>query len=381
MGPPEKETPHPSELGGRKGKRGDTADLAARVRRYGTAKSHTCKFVGAIGAATAQEIGIRFQRVVECGDWLKFRDYYTGPGVKLHSANFCKNTLVCSLCAIRRASRNLAAYLDRLKVVQAERPALVAHLVTLTVRNRTDLGEALAHLQDSLRTLHRRRSRANQPSIMHSIAGGVFSIEVTNNGNGWHPHVHAIWLAEEAPNTYALRSEWEAITGDSFMCDVRPIELLTDCGPDIDPHAAGFAEVFKYAMKPSELGPERMVEAYPILKGRRLLGSFGVFRGVEQPRELADDCSGLEDLPYIELLLRYSTNGGYRREKTESCGPERTHRANDQLRDGADGSQGGFRGAPSRSVVVVREDGSALRARAASPASARGALSDVGTSS
>lgn len=381
MGPPEKETPHPDQLGGETGKRGGTADLAARVRRYGTAKSHTRKLVGAIGAATAKEIGIRFDRVLDCGDWLKFRDYYTGPGIKLHSANFCKNTLVCSLCAIRRASRNLGVYLERLQVVQAERPSLVAYLVTLTVRNQPDLGEALEHLTDSLKLLHHRRVEKKSRSLMRDIAGGVFSIEVTNNGNGWHPHVHAIWLAESQPDVYALRAEWEQITGDSFMCDVRPIEKLTDCGPDIDPHAAGFAEVFKYAMKPSELGPERMVEAYPILKGRRLLGSFGVFRGVEQPRELADDCSGLEDLPYIELLLRYTQNGGYRREKIESCGPERTHRASDQLRDDCQAPKREFRGEASGAVVVVREDESAYVARAACASSVRAARSDVGTSS
>lgn len=304
-GSPKKETPHPGQLGGKTGKRGETADLAARVRRYGTAKSHTRKLVGAIGAPKAKELGIRFDRVLGCGDWLKFRDYYTGPGIKLHSANFCKNTLVCSLCAIRRASRNLAAYLERLQVVQVERPDLRPYLVTLTVRNGSNLAKTLEHLQRSLKLLHHRRLENKSRSLMRDIAGGVFSVEVTNVGKEWHPHVHAIWLAREQPDMYALRSEWEQITGDSFMCDVRPIEKLTDAGPDIDPHAAGFAEVFKYAMKPSELGPALMVEAYPILKGRRLLGSFGVFRGVPQSKELSDDLTGLDELPYVEFLYRY----------------------------------------------------------------------------
>ena len=310
-GSPEKETPHPDQLGGETGKRGGAADLSARAGRYGTAKSHTLRLVAGIGAARLADLRIPFRRVLECGDWLKFRDYYTGPGLKLHSANFCKNTLICSLCAIRRASRNLAAYLDRLQVVQAERPTLLPYLVTLTVRNRSDLGEALAHLTDSLKLLHHRRVEKKSRSLMRDVAGGVFSIEVTNTGKEWHPHVHAIWLAEEAPDMYALRAEWEQITGDSFMCDVRPIEKMEDAPADVDPHAKGFAEVFKYALKPSELGPERMVEAYPILKGKRLLGSFGVFRGVAEVKELADDLTGLDDLPYIEYLLRF-INGSYR---------------------------------------------------------------------
>lgn len=304
-GPGERKTPLPDQLGGTTGKRGGAADLQARAGRYGTAKSHTLRLAAGISSERAQLLRLPLKRILECGDWLKFRDYYTGPGLKLHSANFCKNTLVCSLCAIRRASRNLAAYLDRLTVVQVERPTLKPYLVTLTVRNRSDLGEALAHLTDSLKLLHHRRVEKKSRSLMRDVAGGVFSIEVTNTGNEWHPHVHAIWLAEEAPDMYALRAEWEQITGDSFMCDVRPIEQLTDAAPDINPHAKGFAEVFKYALKPSELGPDLMVEAYPILKGKRLLGSFGAFRGVVEPKSLADDLTGLEDLPYVEFLLHF----------------------------------------------------------------------------
>jgi Replication protein len=313
----EKETPHPDQLGGETGKRGGAADLAARAGRYGTAKSHTLRLVSAMGAPKCLELGIRFGRVSECGSWLKFRDYYTGPGIKLHSANFCKNTLVCSLCAIRRASRNLAAYLERFQVVQANRPTLKPYLVTLTVRNGSDLGERLAHLSKSLRLLHHRRMEKKSKSLMRDIAGGVFSIEVTNTGNEWHPHVHAIWLAAEYPNQHALRAEWEQITGDSFMCDVREISPLEDAPADIDPHAKGFAEVFKYAMKPSELGPALMIEAYPELKGKRLLGSFGDFRGVPESKELADDLAGLQDLPYEEFLFHY-INGRYRIENSAS---------------------------------------------------------------
>lgn len=308
-GPPKEKTPHPSELGGRKGIRGEQRALKERLRRQDNAKSHTLRLVSEIGCTKAKRIGLRYQRILECGDWLKYRDYYTGPGLKLHSANFCMNTLVCSLCAIRRASRNMAAYLERFQVLQAAHPTLRPYLVTLTVRNGPDLAERMAHLTDSLKLLHRRRSDNKSQSLMREVAGGVYSIELTNTGKEWHPHVHAIWLAEEQPDMYALRTEWEQITGDSFMCDVRPIVALADVPADIDPHAGGFAEVFKYALKPSELGPQMMVKAYPVLKGKRLLASFGLFRGVQVPASLGDDLTGLEDLPYFELLFRYTATG------------------------------------------------------------------------
>jgi hypothetical protein len=149
---------------------------------------------------------------------------------------------------------------------------------------------------------------------MHCVDGGVYAVELTYDVHtGWHPHVHAIWLAEEDPGTYNLRAEWHQITGDSFICDVRAIQPEQQESDDIDPHAGGFAECFKYAMKPSELGAELMEKAYPLLAGKRLVGSFGVFRGVQEPDQLADDVTGLESLPYEEFLFRF-VEGGYRKE-------------------------------------------------------------------
>uniref|UniRef100_UPI0033072C1B hypothetical protein n=1 Tax=Pseudoalteromonas sp. TB43-MNA-CIBAN-0091 TaxID=3140416 RepID=UPI0033072C1B len=50
------------------------------------------------------------------------------------------------------------------------------------------------------------------------------------------------------------------------------------------------------------------IEAYSYLKGKRLTGSFGFFWGVKIPEKMTDDL--VEDLPYIELLYKY-TKAGY----------------------------------------------------------------------
>jgi hypothetical protein len=47
------------------------------------------------------------------------------------------------------------------------------------------------------------------------------------------------------------------------------------------------------------------------LKGKRLLGSAGCFRGVEVLEELTDE--PLDDLPYVELFYRWSAWKGLRR--------------------------------------------------------------------
>lgn len=306
-----------------KGTRGGSSDFAKRLSRYGNAKSHTHSIVEALGRQRLKGMGIYTPtRISECGDWLRFRDYYTVPTIKLVAANFCKKHLICGLCSIRRASRLMAGYIERFQVIRVKNPGLNPYLVTITVRNSHDLLEVLTHLLACLKLLHRRRNNARQPSIMHSVAGGVYAIELTFDPvTGWHPHVHAIWLSAEDLNTYALRSEWEQITGDSFMCDIRSITADASMGADIDPHAAGFAECFKYAMKPTELGADRLEIAYPILAGRRLVGSFGLFRGVPEPSNLTDDTTGMDALPYEEFLFLYAGNAYLKAPSNVPCKP------------------------------------------------------------
>ncbi len=319
MGHPEKETPPPSVPASEKGRRGRSSDFGKRLCRYGNAKSHTVSVMETIGRERSLALGLPWKRIAECGNWLVFNDYYTVGKIKLARSNFCQKHLVCALCAIRRSSRLMASYLERYQTIRRDVPNACAHLATLTVRNSHDLQEVLAHLIGSLRTLHRRRNRDNQPSIMHSVDAGVYAIELTHDvATGWHPHVHSIWLSRDQTMhdqqaTFRLRAEWEQITGDSFMCDIRPIVPDHDLPDDIDPHAGGFAEVFKYAMKPSQLGGELVCEALPNLMGRRLVGSFGWLRGVPEPENLADDLAAFEALPYEEFMCRYS-DGHYRRD-------------------------------------------------------------------
>jgi hypothetical protein len=252
-------------------------------------------------------------RIRHCGEWLRFRHYYTVNQHKLSAGNFCDKPLICGLCAILRGSRLLASYLARLQLVQVVEPRLRPVMVTLSVRNGEDLAERLGHLRHSLKTLHARRHRPNQPSVMHDIAGGVFSVELTNTGNGWHPHAHAIWMVDQSHEAFTdsrrwalqkLSAEWNAITGDSFIVDARPI-TPTQSDDGQNPYAAGFCEVFKYAVKPAELGCEKLLEAFPILTGQRLVGAFGCFFGIKEPTKLTDDLDSLKSLPFFEYFYRF----------------------------------------------------------------------------
>lgn len=273
--------------------------LPAKIARYSEARRKALQMQSfAAKAGHVKEAA----KLEGCANYLLFRHYFTVDKVRLHAASFCKKHLLCPMCAIRRGSKMLAAYLERFEVVRADAPHLRPYLVTLTVKNGPDLGERLRHLRAAMRAMFQARANHKKGQRFVEFArsmGGFHSIEVTNKGQGWHPHVHMIWMCGSAPDQAALSAEWKDWTGDSFIVDVRPLH---------DP-VEGFLEVCKYALKFSDLSPADNWHAYEVMSGQRLIDSHGVFRGVEIPDSLTD--APLDDLPFIELLYRYVIGSGY----------------------------------------------------------------------
>jgi Replication protein len=297
--PPDPQKENPDSLAGETGVQG-IEGLSKKIDRYSKAKR------GALDVgqymATVPKHQATAAKVLGCGDYLVFRHYYTVDQVRLHGALLCKKHLLCPLCAIRRGAKALKAYLDRWEVIQAEKTALKPFLVTLTVRDGSDLEERFKHLYRSQHELWKRKQRG-RGSALDGVEGAVWSYEVKRGKNSgkWHPHLHMIALAESIPDQQQLAAEWKNITGDSFIVDVRPISQE-------DP-VSGFIEVFKYAVKFSDQEPEDTIHAWEILAGRRLLGSAGCFRGVEVSSELLDDAEGFQGLPFWSMFYKFLPAG------------------------------------------------------------------------
>lgn len=278
----------------------EAENFGERIARYGQAHARSLLMLEHLRGAPSPEAIKTAAGLATCGNYLHFREYFTVGKVRLHNATFCKQHLVCPLCAIRRGAKALGAYLTRWQVIQEERPELRPYLITLTVKNGPDLEERQTHLSKSLRKLLDRRRNFNAGSRGHpwtelcKVEGAVYTLELTNKGNGWHPHCHMIALAASAPSQSAISAEWLSITGDSMIVDCRPITG--------DP-SEGFMEVFKYAVKFSDLTLADNWHAAQVLKGKRLLNSFGLFRGVQIPESLLDE--PLDELPYWDRFYRY----------------------------------------------------------------------------
>lgn len=237
--------------------------------------------------------------VLGCANYLVFHNYYTIDEIRLAKIVTCKKHLVCPVCARIRAAKQVQRYLERVEIIKQENPKLKLAFLTLTVANGPDLEERFNHLVKSWKKFQKkRRDWIRKKTGFNELCktdGGVFSYEITNKGNGWHPHLHAIVSLTDFIDVTTLSDEWFSITGDSYIVDIRSIKG--------DP-AEGFLEVFKYALKFSELSLEHNLEAFKILSGKRLQGSYGNFHGVKVPEKMTDEL--LDELPYLEMYYKYS---------------------------------------------------------------------------
>lgn len=306
--------------------------FSARLDRYSTAKkrclensNYLSKLYNQLSSEADHGVLTEIVRTTsirlkECGHYLKFNHYYTVGKVRLTKASFCKQHLICPLCAIRRGAKTLKAYTDRHRVITAKNPSWRLSMITLTVKNGDVLEERFEHLQKSVaRVFERRRDwlkKGRGLTEWRKVHGYVGTYEVTHPETGWHPHAHIMVLHTESFDYRALQDEWKAITGDSHVLNVSAAHHPDE--PELD-----FLEVFKYAVKFSDLTPLDNTTAFLALRGRRLLFSGGAFRGVDVPESLEDIL--LDDLPYIELMYRYIF-GSYSLVSTEvvtdrtSCG-------------------------------------------------------------
>lgn len=304
---PEKEKPLNDESLAAESKQGsdDANGLPSRLNRY--SKAHHRALLMADYAREQGQVKLALQ-MHNCGEYLLFRHFYRVEKIRLHAAQFCNKHLLCPLCAIRRGAKQVQAYLARLQVIRQTNPELRLSLVTLTVKDGEDLGERFRHLTGAFRTMQQARRSylaGKGPYVeMAKFEGAVGSYEFKRGKNSgeWHPHLHMVVLHRQSISSKQLSTDWLKYTGDSFIVDVTAFDEDQDL---VD----GFLEVFKYALKFSDMPLEDNWEGFKTLTGKRLVFSFGLFWGVDVPEELTEE--DLEDEPFIDLLFRFSKGSGY----------------------------------------------------------------------
>jgi diadenosine tetraphosphate (Ap4A) HIT family hydrolase len=101
--------------------------------------------------------------------------------------------------------------------------------------------------------------------------GGTWSVEFTKDKRGLHhAHFHIVGFRTRFFDIALLRSEWLAVTGDSHVLNLKPIEDLSK----------GLLEVVKYVSKPLDVRRFEKEDLADFLRLRnmQLFGTFGEYR-------------------------------------------------------------------------------------------------------
>ena len=278
-----------------------------RLNRFSVHKTRTVNLAKYLKGKDKIEENF-FKRLNNCYDYLLFKDYTNLNKIKLGATHSCQVHLLCPMCAIVRAAKQVQLYEAKFKELKRKNPKLSIYYVVLTVKNGTDLSERYNHLEKSLKKLTARRRDALVAkkgskskkyalnSVFANVSAGAYSIEVKKGENSkeWHPHANLLLLSEDRILESEIKAEWKKITKDSKIayCQVKD-----------DDDKTVFVEIFKYALKFSEMGFDDNFTAWDSLRGRRLMGTFGDFRGLDIEKE--DTEIALKDEPYIELFYKY----------------------------------------------------------------------------
>ena len=132
-----------------------------------------------------------------------------------------------ALSVLLYASRAIQRYVERIDQVLQENRKLKPVLITLTVKNGSDLAERSEHLMKSFRTLLERRrdyeKKGRGFNEFCKVQGAMYSYENTFNEKTveWHPHIHMFALVDQWIDQQEFSEYWHSITGDSMVVDVR----------------------------------------------------------------------------------------------------------------------------------------------------------------
>lgn len=172
--------------------------------------------------------------------------------------------------------------------------------LTLTLRSvDAPLGQQISRLRRYFRRLRNRRDFAPR------MRGGVYFLEITlNEKTGlWHPHLHVLYEGSFIAKNH-LSETWHAITGDSYIVDIR--------GVPNSAVAAGY--IAKYAGKPVSdsvvWNTERLVELMEAMSGARTFHVFGCWRELDLSKPPADDTEWIPMAPLASVILKAQDGDG-----------------------------------------------------------------------
>ncbi len=193
-----------------------------------------------------------YQTVMKCDGCFKVSRFW----------NRC-DVLYCPQCSPVLSKKRLDALMFFVEAMKQTK-----HIV-LTFKNVTRLSA------DYLKTCREKLSRLRRRKIFSSARSGLWAMEITNEGNGWHVHFHLVVDCAWIP-VRQLSAEWNNICGDGSK--IVWIEDATRGG--LKANLPRY--VSKYASKgfrPQDWSAAQFCEFVVAMKKGRTFGVFGDLLG------------------------------------------------------------------------------------------------------
>lgn len=204
--------------------------------------------------------------------------------LKLRTARFCR-VRHCPVCQWRRSLMWQARFLRALPSIEAAHPTARWLFLTLTVRNC-----AIVNLRQTLRSMNEAWHRlVKRPEFANNVQGWIRTTEVTRgHDDSAHPHFHCLLMVKPSyfnGRHYVTQSRWTDLWRECARLDYRPIVDIRAVkarrgAPGETPLRQALAETLKYAVKPSDMEGDWLIELTKQVHRLRFLASGGVLRNM-----------------------------------------------------------------------------------------------------
>lgn len=166
---------------------------------------------------TYSDISEKIEKLQNCASIIELRDSFVQSGdsfeqvMKVAAANYCKQHVVCPVCADRLQVRRRARFNDAIKsqVAMVEAGERFAYMITYTVKDGESLSERMHHLKEAKKNFRKmgqrrgtdKRSRGEAAKMKAAIS--TMEIKRGKNSNLWHVHYHDL-VFTNAPIDYMV---------------------------------------------------------------------------------------------------------------------------------------------------------------------------------
>jgi len=236
-------------------------------------------------------------RMRACSGFLGFAwvdDSGTGElRLRLRTARFCR-VRHCPVCQWRRSLMWQARFLKALPDIEAAYPTARWLFLTLTVRNCE-----VSNLRQTLRSMNEAWHRlVGRSEFAGNVQGWVRATEVTRGQDDTaHPHFHCLLMVRPcyfSGKGYVTQSRWADLWRECARLDYRPIVDIRTVkarrgAPGEKPLRRALAETLKYAVKPSDMEGEWLLELTKQVHRLRFLATGGVLRNMLREFETSEE--------------------------------------------------------------------------------------------